>query len=242
MMLRLVRSALVGVLLACSTVLVTATLASANSMGTVSTTNGTIWSDCRQQTFNYALSLAPGTTYWNLEVTVLGHDGLERASDYLYKSGYPSTGTSTFQVCGGAAPGQWTLTATLNYEIGDSPYSTQLPPAHFSMRLPNTRTSLRASDRTLRHNQVFTFTIKTQDERPAGYFRTEYASVRLQRKSAGVWKTVRGGKTTTNGDGVAKLKFRYVTRGTSRVRAITVGDRYYADSTSSVVRLKKARG
>ena len=85
-----------------------------------------------------------------------------RIGTLTYESGYPSSGTSTFQVCGGAAvPGQWTLTATLNYEIGDNAYSTELPQAHFDMRLPTTRTTLRASDRTLRHYQAFKFSIKT---------------------------------------------------------------------------------
>lgn len=209
--------------------------------GSLSIASGVIWSDCRQYAFTYQLALDPGTTYWNLETRVLGPDGLEVSSDYIYSSAYPPSGTSSFQVCGGELPGRWSLVATMEYDVGDTSHTAQLPVAYFDMRLPKTVTTLKVSDKTLRLNQAFTFTVKVKDERPTGYFGTSYASVRLERRSSGKWVTVKGSRTATNEKGVAKLKFRWKTKGSAKVRAVTKSTYAHAGSVSNVLKLRNVR-
>lgn len=206
--------------------------------GSVAGNDGVLHQDCRQHPYSYALSIPEDAESWDLEVTVLGPDGLEDTSDYLSDGAYETSGVATFQMCGGGMPGLYTLTATLtHYDADYNRVTTELPAASFSMRLPYTRTALSVSDRTPRYNQAVTFKIKTVDERPNGYFATPYATVRLQSRRDGRWVNVTGSKTTTSSTGVATLRFRWNTRATVKVRAVTLRDDYYSASTSRTLKI-----
>ena len=69
--------------------------AHAAGTGSVSSSGGVLYSDCRQHDYNYALSLPSGTASWNVDVTVLGPDGLYSAGDFLYDDADPATGVAS---------------------------------------------------------------------------------------------------------------------------------------------------
>lgn len=230
----------VSALLLLSGLVVLSPAAEAAGSGSVAAAGGVIYSDCRDHAYMYDLQLPSDTESWDLEVSVLGPDGLEHTSDYVYDDGwYTGAGVSSFQVCGGAMPGRYTLQAVLTtYDYDYNPSAELLPTASFDMRLPFTRTKLTVSNRTPRFNQVVTFKVKTKDERVNGYYATEYPDVRLEVRRDGQWRKVKGSKTMANGVGVAKIKYRWNVRSAVKVRAVTIGDDYYAASVSSAVTVK----
>jgi len=82
------------------------------------------------------------------------------------------------------------------------------------------------------------FKVTSKDERPAGYFSNDYAKVRVQRYTSGVWATIKGGRLTTNEFGKAIMRYRFDASGREKFRAITVTDTYYTGSTSTKVVLR----
>ena len=98
-------------------------------------------------------------------------------------------------------PGTYTVVAEEaewdDYEadIDDRPFT--LPPTSFSMRLPLTKTTLKAKPA----GKNVRLTVQVKDERPAGYFSTEYATVRLEVQARGKWRTVPRSKTITDDRG-----------------------------------------
>lgn len=207
--------------------------------GSFSSASGVLYNDCRQHPYNYSVDVPAGTRSWSVDVVVLGPDGIEAASDFIFDDSNAPVGTSSFQVCGGELPGTWTMTGTLEYSDQDfNSFTTAMPSATFNMRLPHTRTKLKVSDRTPRYNQKVTFKVRSRDERVTGYFPNQYAEVRLQSRRKGRWVNVRGSKTSTNGRGVAKISYKWNLRRSAKVRAVTVPTTAYASSRSKPVKIR----
>jgi hypothetical protein len=111
--------------------------AHAAGTGSVSASGGVLYSDCRQHAYTYALSLPADTASWNLDVTVLGPDGLYSAGDFLYDDADPATGVADFQLCGGELAGLYTITATLTtYDADYTESATALPNVNGHVAVP----------------------------------------------------------------------------------------------------------
>jgi hypothetical protein len=133
------------------------------------------------------------------------------------------------------------LVAVLDSRIRGVNSASQLPPATFHMRLPETKTALSVSTKRRRFDQVLRFKVKTTDERPYGFFPTEYADVLLQVAGNGKWQNLRGSKTTTDSRGRATIKVRATNDDSAvQVRAVTKRDDEYAGSESKVIRIRRA--
>lgn len=226
--------------------------------GSLSSANGVLYSSCRNHAYHYsvpsgvlsALAADPEYSSWDLDVTLYGPDGQESGGDYLYgdaTSGDPTSGNSTVQICGGLdIPGRYTISAIAEWSYWDASDnyiegSSSLPAAHFTMRRTQSRTAVRVSDRTPRRNQVIRITSMTTDERPAGFFRSQYATVRLQHRVGGVWRSYRraGFKAMTNSRGVHTWRVVLTDR-RATIRVATVAqDSGYAGSHSRAVTIRR---
>jgi hypothetical protein len=201
----------------------------------ISTSNGVLYDGCWQHSFAYAVTLPQGSTHWDLDVTLYGPDGLEVSSDYLY--GYtdsPAPGNGSIQICDFEMAGTYTLKTQFEWsDQNDDDHATTLAPVPFTMRRPQTRTSLAASTANPRYGQVLTLRVTSRDERPTGYFANRYELVRVQHYVAGQWLTLRGGQLTTNYYGTTAMRYRFASRHAERLRAVTLTTEDYTRSTSA---------
>lgn len=206
--------------------------------GSTSSTSGVLYPSCLNHSYRYSLSLPAGAVDWDLSVNLLAPDGTAEGSDYLYAGANPASGASSFLFCGFEMAGRYTIQATGEwYDNAYNAHPFAVPNSSFVMRHPRSRTQLRVSDRTPRRGQVVRFRIKVTDERPRGFFRTQYARVLLQHKVRVRWVTYRWSRTTTNNRGVVTLKARF--RGKPvKVRARTLPNGY-TSSYSRVIRLHR---
>jgi hypothetical protein len=158
----------------------------------------------------------------------------EVSSDYLY--GYtdsPAPGTGSVQICDFEPAGTYTLST--EFEWWDQSYddhATTLTPIAFTMRRPQTRTTLTASTANPRYGQVLTLRVTT------GYFANRDGVVRVQHYMAGQWLTLRGGQLTTNSYGTAAMRYRFASRHAERYRAVTLTAEDYTRSTSTTAVLR----
>jgi hypothetical protein len=142
----------------------------------------------------------------------------------------------------------WHATYTLSTEFAwsDQSYAdhaTTLAPIAFTMRRPQTRTTLTATTANPRYGQVITLRVTSRDERPTGYFANKYGVVRVQHYVAGQWLTLRGGQPTTNSYGTAAMRYRFAPRHATprhaeRYRAVTLSTEDYTRSTSTTAVLR----
>ncbi|MFC7726179.1 hypothetical protein ACFQW6_13760 [Nocardioides sp. GCM10028917] len=216
--------------------LTTMTPAHAANEVVVTMAGGVIYDSCGDYDFSYSASLPAGYgPYWNMDLELVGPDGNVTSSNYLF--GEVTTGTDSFFLCDSPnLAGTYTIRGTGTTR--DSNYNAatiSVAPTSVTFRLPMTRTLLKAKPSRPTKNQVVRFTITAQDERPAGYFETSYASVKLQSKRNGDWRTIKS--TTTSESGKAVVKARYG-GGRAQVRAVTLNHSDRTGSTSRVVKFK----
>jgi hypothetical protein len=196
---------------------------------TVVMPGGVLYDDCGDYGFTYSAGLPAGYgPYWNMDLQLIGPDGNEAASAYVY--GEAATGSDTFFLCNSPnLAGTYTVRGvgeTCNRDYTCVPMSAA--PSTVTFRLPKTRTSVTAKPKVpVARGQVVRFTIKSTDERPAGYFGTPYASVVLQARRGGTWRNV--DSTSTNENGRAVITSRY---GGRRV-AVRVITKNHSDRTGS---------
>jgi hypothetical protein len=200
--------------------------------------SGVLYSGCRDISYSFDMALPEGTQHWDITVSLIGPDGLEASSDYVYGSASDTTGgTGRVQVCGSFAGGRYKLTGELEYD--DSDWVTRTVPtgaASITLRKPNTRTVLSASTRNPRIGQVVTLRTRATDERPNGYFGTDYAAVRIQKLAGGRWVGVAKVYTNTKGNGSTKMRFK--SRKPVKLRAVTAATDSAAKSVSRTIKLR----
>lgn len=201
---------------------------------TISMTGGVLYDDCGYYGFSYAAAIPAGYgPYWNMDLQLLGPDGNEAASAYVY--GEASGGSDDFFLCESPnLAGTYSIRGT--GEACDADYDC-LPitaaPGTVTFRLPKTRTSLIAKPRRAAKGQVVRFIITSTDERPTGYFGTSYATVKLQAKRNGSWRNIDKAMTSDRGRVVVRTRY---TGGRVAVRAVTLGDSDRTGSTSRILK------
>lgn len=185
--------------------------------------------ECTEHRYSYSLNLPSWADGFNAEVEVIGPDGLNAASDYL--SGEPASGIGTFWLCpgGSATAGTYTIGGEVEYyDEAFNDYRFTLTPSTFTMRLPQTRTTLTASSTRVQRGAAVRFVIRSKEERPAGFYPATYQEVTLQAFTKGKWR--RFDTAYTDGKGRAFAKGRM--KGKTKVRAVTPGDDDQLVSTS----------
>lgn len=213
----------------------------ADGSGILASQSGVVY-ECADHAYTYSLSLPAGTTGWSMEVTIRSQDGLEAATDFVYSQ--PGTaGSGAFQLCPSDGAGTYSMTAIVNYHDGDyNEGSFALPTATFSMRLPMTRTTLKATVK--KHTKTATKTItlrtKTTDERPNGYYGTSYPNVVIQRKVGVSWRIVPNLDVSADSDGDGIVRFTWPLKKRATLRAHTQPRDYhdYTASDSGAVRIR----
>lgn len=211
----------------------------AHAVGSLSVGDGVLFGDCREHPYYFAVSPPIGTDSWSMDVTAHGPDGTSQASDFVYDD--ISTGTGGLQFCGSELAGRYELVAEIeysDYDAAGSGTSFERLTSTFAMRQPRSRTHLQVSTKSPRYNSPVRFMIKTSDERPAGYFPTSYAEVRLQKRMGSRWMNVRGGKGFTDSRGREVLTYRWNVRGRTVVRAVALNSSSVEGSVSSPVTVR----
>lgn len=205
--------------------------AQASVSGSVGNGSAVLYEGCRDWGIPYSLSIAPGVDYWNLELSVKGPDGIEAFSDYLYSSDYPLSGTAQVQVCSFEDPGTYTVEATGEWSDYDTDQdgTYTLPSSTFKVRLAKSKTTMKVVKKP--KNRVL-ITVTVKDERPNGYFPSEYADVKLQAFRGGRWVTANQGTGYTDSNGVERWTYNRTVR--TKARAVMVDDGY-KKSVSKVV-------
>lgn len=202
---------------------------------TLSMAGGVLYDSCADHDFTYSATLPPGYgPYWNMDIELVGPDGNATASSYLY--GQSRTGADSLFLCDSRnLPGTYTIRGTGEM---DGPNDSNVPisavASSVTFRLPKTRTLVKATPKRPEKGQVVRFVIKSKDERPAGYYGTSYADVKLQVKRNGSWRTFDSNMTDESGRVV--VKGRYSGRRVA-VRAVTASDSDRTGSTSRIVRV-----
>lgn len=200
---------------------------------TISMTGGVLYDSCGDYDFAYTAGLPAGYgPYWNMDVELVGPDGNVTSSAYIY--GEARSGVDSFFLCDSPnLAGTYTIRGTGEMNgPGYTDVTITAAPASVTFRLPQTRTLIKAKPTRPTRDQVVRFTITSKDERPAGYFGTTYASVKLQAKRNGSWRTI--DSTMTSETGKAVIKARYAGRRVA-VRAVTANDSDRTGSTSRTI-------
>lgn len=151
----------------------------------------------------------------------------------------PHTGQESLQLCGGMdRPGTYTITATLEWY--DSSYNKHVEPSTvvpFTLKPAATRTQLRASTTAPAYNSKIVFSTKSLIQGRLAYGRLDYEKVRLEAYRQGAWRKI--DTTTTDGDGLAKFRYRWNTRNARvKVRAVTLGSAEWSLSTSRTLTIR----
>jgi hypothetical protein len=169
-----------------------------------------------------------------MDLELVGPDGNVVSSAYVY--GEARTGTDSFFLCESPnLAGTYTIRGTGEMRGPDYTYAPiSVAPSTVTFRLPRTRTVIRAKPSRPKRGQVVRFAITSKDERPAGYFGTSYATVKLQVKRSGGWRTFE--TTTTDEAGRAVIRARYSGR-RAKVRATTPSEADRTGSASRIIRV-----
>jgi hypothetical protein len=233
---RLLARALLVPLLAVAGVVVGAQPAQAALTGTTSAEDFVLSNSCRHHTVDYAFAVEPGTTLWQVKLSMVGPGGTSSEGvDLSSVDGDATGGTVQFLICGSADPGTYTIRTTGSYQVLAPLVNIPVTVAEstFEVRRAATRTKLtRASLDGVGYRLV----AKVKDERRGGFKPTKSAEVVFQRRVDGVWKNIRGSRTLTD-HGIAKAVVS-AAPGT-RVRAVTKSDGYLGGSASRSVKLRR---
>lgn len=185
---------------------------------------------CRYWPVPYSLSFSPDVTSWDVDFTVYSEDGLEAESDYIYSSADPTSGYMNLFLCSFEDAGRYTIEGTgtaYDSDYNESPFT--LSGGTFTYRLPKSKTTMKVK-KLPRNKMRITVTVK--DERPNGFYPSEYADVKLQAFRGGRWVTANDGNGYTNNNGVATWTYNRTVR--TKARAVMV-DEDYKKSISKVI-------
>ena len=200
----------------------------------------TLYKGCRYWDISYSVTLPPETDSWSLDISVLGPDGVETGSDYVYgDSAYDASGTAEHHVCSFQDAGRHTVEAIGEWcDYDYDCYPVTLPRSSFIVRPTKTRTTLTSSPRNPSYNKRITFHVRVRDERPNGrFFPSDGVDTILQVKARGKWVKVRQGNFFVY-DGKDSLTYRWNVRGTSKFRALTKKQDNLAKSVSNVLTVR----
>ena len=208
--------------------------ANAAVAGTTSAASAVLYPDCRDVPVSYSFQPTPDVSHWNMDIDVLAPDGTTDGSAFLSSFFDAPTGSFTIQLCGSVSmPGTWTVTGTGEYEGADDiTHTWQLTPSVFNVRAANTRTTL--SKKPVGRG-VYSLRVSVKDERPNGYYDTDYPEVVIQRMDHGKWRRVPGvSVSVSDGKGSVRVSVKSIVK----VRAVTSADSNYSSSTSRPVTLR----
>jgi hypothetical protein len=197
-----------------------------------------LWTDsCWDHPYSYSVSVPPDAWDWDLEVDAYGPDGVQTASDYVFSG--PTSGSGTVFLCSWSdRPGTYTLRGTLTVYTDRGVSDYPMAAATFQVLRPLSRARLTSSTYNPRYRQAFRMRVRVTDQRPAGYFRTPYATVVLQARRDGRWVNMgRRFRAITDENGVAVYRVQWLRRAPLKVRAKVAPDEY-AGSVSNAVRLR----
>ena len=118
------------------------------------------------------------TGTWTIDV--LAPDGTSGGGEFLSSFLDPTAGTFEYFLCGSEMPGTWTVVGTGEYEGGDGLTRTwQMTPSTFQVRAAHSRTQLKKKPLG---KGVYSLKVTVKDERPNGYYGTDYPTVKLQKR------------------------------------------------------------
>ena len=206
--------------------------ADAGVSGSMSAPNGVLYSGCRYLPVSYSLAVTPDVDSWSVDLSLIGPDGLEASSAFFYDDEGGPKGIEGIQFCSYFGPGRYTIEGTGEWSDYDTDQSgtITLPTISATLRLPKTKTNLKV--KSLPKNRMrLTATVK--DERPNGYFPTEYADVKLQAFIGGKWITANSGTGFTDSKGIETWLYNRTVR--TKARAVTVDDDYKKSISKVVV-------
>lgn len=215
--------------------LLVAPVAAANAAvgGSTAAPSAVLYPDCRDLPVTYSIQPTPDVTHWNMDIDILAPDGTIEGGDFLSSFFDSPTGTFTVYVCGSAMPGTWTITGTGEYEGADDlTHTWQMTPSTFQVRRAHSRTTLKKKPAG---RGTYSLRVSVKDERPNGYYPTDYPSVILQKLEGGRWRRVPGISVSVS-DGHSA--FRVNTKSLVKVRAVTSDGSNYEGSTSRPVTLR----
>jgi hypothetical protein len=210
-------------------------VAAVTSSETLTTTNAILYPGCRYHPYTLTIDNSEVAHGWSFDATIYGPDGLEVSSDFMYGEATDVPAQGDFLLCASDPAGRYTLGGT--FESTDNNYDSHSHPVAavtFTVRRPHSRTSLSTSKLNARYGEAVTLRSVTKDERPNGYYATQYATVVLQKYSGGRW--VKVAARTTNQYGRASWRYVFKSRTAVKFRAVTRADGYQG-STSSTIRI-----
>lgn len=211
--------------------------------GRVDFPNGVSCESCTDVTYDLTLNLPPGTTSWDGDVELVGRDGLVEDDDLVFGSG--RVGTIAIEAFMCFDPGTYTVRGDFTaYDFNDNETKVSLTPTTTSWRKPNTKTKIALKDNAQCGKSV-TSVVTVTDERPAGYFPTDFTKVLVQYRGVGTkdWKKWRSDYTD---DGTARILIKF-SKGDRRgcgnfeIRAITFGTDERSGSESNPIKVKPKR-
>ena len=177
-----------------------------------------LYDDCHDLAVaTYSVAATPDVDSWSVDIEITGPDGTSAGSDFVSSFFDPATGTVEAFFCGSEMPGTYTVSGSgtwSDYETDryDVPFS--LGSGTFTMRLPKSKTTAKGKQTA----RAYVVNVTVKDERPNGYFPTDFANVKLQKLVGGGWVQIPGAKDYTS-DG--RVSFTVSTKGPSyKVRAV----------------------
>jgi hypothetical protein len=133
----------------------------------------------------HLVGFAPGSSDWDLEVSLVGPDGIEVSSDYLYDADPNIDG---LQLCGFEQPGTYTVKATGEWYDDDfNTHPMSLAPAKVAVRRQASHTTAKLKAKAVKKGRVLQVKATVRDGRLTGYFPTSYAGVRLEKRVHRKW-------------------------------------------------------
>jgi len=156
--------------------------------------DGVVYAEgCQDHAYTYIFDGLPAGYSATLNLTLLGPDGLRAGAD----SQHEPSGTGSFFFCSSSLTGVYTARGTAEICQTSSPYSCSSVDVEraFSMRKPHSRTGLSAP-RRVRPGREFEVKVTVRDERPNGYFPTDYTDVYLEQRGRHGWQRVPHTMTT----------------------------------------------
>lgn len=183
------------------------------------TTEGVLYNDCRDVAVGtYAVAVTPDVDHWRLSVDITAPDGTIEGGAFFASSFDPTSGTIASFFCGSEMPGTYTITGSgewSDYETNQTDVPFTLPRVTFEMRQAKSKTTATGK----RGTSSYTVKVTVKDERPNGYYPTEFTTVRLQKRVRGSWANLTGAKNLTDRQG--RASFKVSTSGPSyKVRAV----------------------
>lgn len=207
----------------------------------VSGINGVLYDDCGAYPFRWSVDVPGGGSYRALNLQLIAPDGSQADSAYVVPDADLASGVATFRLCRPGDPyGTYTIRGTVEWAptASDPKTSAQLDDAHFTMRRPLSRTSVTASTRRPAYGQLVTYRLRSYDEQPTGYAANAFAWVHLEKRVAGRWVRVKGGRAMTHRTGAVKVRLGYLAHHRRTwLRAVTEPTSRYSRSVSPTLRL-----